>query len=231
MKQFELSPAEVNTKACAFTISPRNKVANQRFIILGTFGALMSPHGDMFFRTRESFASISGHEIESPEDIERYYMGIYRMPDTKLTFQKKVKGNPNEGKATLQESMTNEVYLALWALPKVCLRMGSPLMNSEGSAVPFEMYHEGNEYVLRANTIKKVEAVKNTNRPNPDWFTGDLNSFYLFTAGERFMEYGTRLLPSADYANKIIGAYKEAQNAGYAIPDSYIEYIQSIALV
>jgi len=229
IKPFCLTPNEINLKACEFSLS--NRGGNEQFVLLATYGALMDPDGDMYNRVKDDFGRTKGHALESKEDIQKYFLGFYKIPETKIHYQKKVVGNENEGKATLVQSRTEDCYVAIWALPRTCFKMGSVLMNSEGSVRPFNIYHEKNQYVLRSNCIQAIEIVDNPNRPSPEWFTGEVSTFYLFLAGEKHVEYYKKLLPSPDYVEKIVNAYRTGIDLGYDIPESYLNLIQVNAMI
>lgn len=229
IKYFGLTPNEINLKACEFSLS--NRSGNEPFVLLATYGALMDPNGDMWNRVKDDFGRTKGHALQNKEDLQEYFLGFYKVPQTKIHYQKKVMSNENEGKATLVQSMKEDCYIAIWALPRICFKMGSVLMNSEGSVRPFNTYHEKNQYVLRSNCIQAIEIVENPRRPSPDWFTGEVSTFYLFLAGEKHVEYYKKLLPSPDYVKKIIEAYRTGIDLGYAIPESYINLVEMNAMI
>ena len=223
-----VTPEEVNQIACEYNISAQN----EPFCVLATYGALMDVNGDMFARIQDEYRRAGKkHRLEKPEDIEKYFLGFGKIPNLKLTFQKRVEGSETDGKATLVESFGQECFVALWAVPRSALKPSSALMQSEGCISGFDLYHERNQYVLRSNITKGYEPVENLDRPMPNWLIGDPSSFYLFLAAEKYLVRNDKLFPDQPYADKIIGAYRKAQELGYEIPDGYIAQIEREAMI
>lgn len=218
MKKFILSESEINQVA---SLSSINR-GNVPYLLLGTYGALMDPsNGQLAKRTKSEFKRL-GIDINA-ENMEEYLLGFYQINNQRIVFQKKAgEIDAPEGKATIDFSFGDYAIIAIYAVPRVALKQGSALMQSEGCQRAFAPYHASNHYTLWANAVDhKITPVENDARPNPEWFKAEPNNFFIFVAGQEFLAH-ERLYPPKDYLDSIQKAYQWGIEQGYNIDQDYI---------
>jgi hypothetical protein len=234
--RIELAPNDYN-------LAGRGNPAKD-FVLIGTYGALFKA-SNFIERLAPSFKEI-GMDVPNEDLFSSHFVGWYKFPFVKLSFQKKawladsLEFSTVEGKATLRQGDETDVcYIGVFAIPKIALRFGSPLMLKEGCNNS-DFSGEGNHYMLLSNW-HPLHAVQNDVRETPSIFpqlgesAGIPNvipeggiMFFNVTSWSLNKDIHNPLKPSEEYWASINAAHKRAVKDGFQLPKSYLERIQAI---
>lgn len=225
----------------AYNLSGRGDKTKD-LVLLGAYGALLKPTS--FIQRLASSFKEANIDLPNAELFGSHFVGWYKYPFMKLTFQKKAWDSENrrfienEGKATLAfGNIQDYIYIGVIAIPKVALRQGSELMISEGCNDE-RVQAEGCHYTLLTNHLP-LEPVQNDVRETPSIFPqlGEVDDIpniippsgiMYFNSTIWALEQEKQLIPSFEYKKTIEAAHKKAVKDGFQLPKSYVDAISAI---